>query len=162
MRQRRVPQKERCHISGTQITVSHSSSCASLSSFHSQYPKRSAFRNTPGVWDKLIYVSAWIFRHHSQVKWKELLCILQISRPPLLLHSVTQIDFFCNTFSVLGTLAATYLCAAVIVKYYLKDEHTADLTPEHSEGWDLRVRLNIDVLLYACGSFWCCFVYVSV
>lgn len=40
----------------------------------------------------------------------------------------------CNTYSVLGTLAATYLGVAVIVKYYLKDEHTADLTPEHSEG----------------------------
>uniref|UniRef100_A0A671MPT8 Putative sodium-coupled neutral amino acid transporter 8 n=1 Tax=Sinocyclocheilus anshuiensis TaxID=1608454 RepID=A0A671MPT8_9TELE len=32
--------------------------------------------------------------------------------------------------SVLGTLAATYLSVAVIAKYYLKDEHTADLTPE--------------------------------
>lgn len=40
----------------------------------------------------------------------------------------------CNVSSVLGTLAATYLGVAVIVKYYLKDEHTADLTPEHSEG----------------------------
>ncbi|XP_065123809.1 putative sodium-coupled neutral amino acid transporter 8 [Paramisgurnus dabryanus] len=36
--------------------------------------------------------------------------------------------------SVLGTLAATYLSVAVVVKYYLKDEHSADLTPEHSEG----------------------------
>uniref|UniRef100_A0A8C2EFV4 Solute carrier family 38 member 8b n=1 Tax=Cyprinus carpio TaxID=7962 RepID=A0A8C2EFV4_CYPCA len=32
--------------------------------------------------------------------------------------------------SVLGTLAATYLSVAVIAKYYLKDDHTADLTPE--------------------------------
>ncbi|XP_016357466.1 putative sodium-coupled neutral amino acid transporter 8 [Sinocyclocheilus anshuiensis] len=38
--------------------------------------------------------------------------------------------------SVLGTLAATYLSVAVIAKYYLKDEHTADLTPEHSQGLD--------------------------
>ncbi|XP_077420889.1 putative sodium-coupled neutral amino acid transporter 8 isoform X2 [Vanacampus margaritifer] len=36
--------------------------------------------------------------------------------------------------SVLGTLAATYLCVAVIVKYYLMDSHTAILTPEHTQG----------------------------
>ncbi|CAB1339368.1 unnamed protein product [Coregonus sp. 'balchen'] len=36
--------------------------------------------------------------------------------------------------SVLGTLAATYLCVAVIVKYYMMDEHSAVITPEHSEG----------------------------
>ena len=36
--------------------------------------------------------------------------------------------------SVLGTLAATYLSVAIIVKYYMKEEHTADLTPEHSQG----------------------------
>ncbi|XP_075879053.1 putative sodium-coupled neutral amino acid transporter 8 [Nelusetta ayraudi] len=36
--------------------------------------------------------------------------------------------------SVLGTLAATYLCVAVIVKYYLMDSHTVDLTPERSHG----------------------------
>uniref|UniRef100_A0A3B5AFB1 Putative sodium-coupled neutral amino acid transporter 8 n=1 Tax=Stegastes partitus TaxID=144197 RepID=A0A3B5AFB1_9TELE len=32
--------------------------------------------------------------------------------------------------SVLGTLAATYLCVAVIVKYYLMDSHTAVITPD--------------------------------
>ncbi|KAF5898694.1 putative sodium-coupled neutral amino acid transporter 8, partial [Clarias magur] len=39
--------------------------------------------------------------------------------------------------SVLGTLAATYLCVAVIVKYYLKVEHTADLRPQHTgiDSW---------------------------
>ncbi|KAM3625631.1 uncharacterized protein V6R79_015057 [Siganus canaliculatus] len=36
--------------------------------------------------------------------------------------------------SVLGTLAATYLCVAVIVKYYLMEEHTVIITPEHSQG----------------------------
>ncbi|XP_062328058.1 putative sodium-coupled neutral amino acid transporter 8 [Osmerus eperlanus] len=36
--------------------------------------------------------------------------------------------------SVLGTLAATYLCVAVIVKYYLMEDHTAIITPEHSQG----------------------------
>ncbi|XP_036951285.1 putative sodium-coupled neutral amino acid transporter 8 [Acanthopagrus latus] len=36
--------------------------------------------------------------------------------------------------SVLGTLAASYLCVAVIVKYYLMDSHTVIITPEHSQG----------------------------
>ncbi|KAJ4947702.1 hypothetical protein JOQ06_009735 [Pogonophryne albipinna] len=36
--------------------------------------------------------------------------------------------------SVLGTLAATYLCVAVIVKYYLMESHNVIITPEHSEG----------------------------
>uniref|UniRef100_A0A3B3B932 Solute carrier family 38 member 8b n=1 Tax=Oryzias melastigma TaxID=30732 RepID=A0A3B3B932_ORYME len=36
--------------------------------------------------------------------------------------------------SVLGTLAATYLCVAVIVKYYLMDTHTAIVTPEDIVG----------------------------
>uniref|UniRef100_H2LYH2 Solute carrier family 38 member 8b n=1 Tax=Oryzias latipes TaxID=8090 RepID=H2LYH2_ORYLA len=36
--------------------------------------------------------------------------------------------------SVLGTLAATYLCVAVIVKYYLMDTHAAIITPEHIQG----------------------------
>ncbi|XP_074482093.1 putative sodium-coupled neutral amino acid transporter 8 [Sebastes fasciatus] len=36
--------------------------------------------------------------------------------------------------SVLGTLAATYLCVAVIVKYYLMESHPVILTPEHSQG----------------------------
>uniref|UniRef100_A0A8C6UJV6 Solute carrier family 38 member 8b n=1 Tax=Neogobius melanostomus TaxID=47308 RepID=A0A8C6UJV6_9GOBI len=34
--------------------------------------------------------------------------------------------------SVLGTLAATYLCVAVIVKYYLMESHTVIITPEVS------------------------------
>ncbi|KAM7015270.1 putative sodium-coupled neutral amino acid transporter 8 [Tautogolabrus adspersus] len=36
--------------------------------------------------------------------------------------------------SVLGTLAATYLCVAVIVKYYLMESHSVITTPEHSQG----------------------------
>ncbi|CAL9701816.1 unnamed protein product [Knipowitschia caucasica] len=36
--------------------------------------------------------------------------------------------------SVLGTLAATYLCVAVIVKYYLMESHAVIITPEHTEG----------------------------
>ncbi|XP_072321194.1 putative sodium-coupled neutral amino acid transporter 8 [Eucyclogobius newberryi] len=36
--------------------------------------------------------------------------------------------------SVLGTLAATYLCVAVIVKYYLMESHTVIITPEHTQG----------------------------
>ncbi|KAK5614208.1 hypothetical protein CRENBAI_007867 [Crenichthys baileyi] len=35
--------------------------------------------------------------------------------------------------SVLGTLAATYLCVAVVVKYYLTDSHTI-IAPEQSQG----------------------------
>uniref|UniRef100_A0A4W6C1A6 Solute carrier family 38 member 8 n=1 Tax=Lates calcarifer TaxID=8187 RepID=A0A4W6C1A6_LATCA len=34
--------------------------------------------------------------------------------------------------SVLGTLAATYLCVAVIVKYYLMESHTVIITPDVS------------------------------
>ncbi|KAM8895275.1 putative sodium-coupled neutral amino acid transporter 8 [Spinachia spinachia] len=36
--------------------------------------------------------------------------------------------------SVLGTLAATYLCVAVIVKYYMMENHNVIITPEHSQG----------------------------
>lgn len=46
--------------------------------------------------------------------------------------------------SVLGTLAATYLCVAVTVKYYLMDSH-AVITPDHSQR---SVNLN------ACISLW--------
>ncbi|XP_056607691.1 putative sodium-coupled neutral amino acid transporter 8 [Triplophysa dalaica] len=56
--------------------------------------------------------------------------------------------------SVLGTLAATYLGVAVIVKYYLKDEHTADLTPEHSEGLDSWASM-FSVVPTICFGFQC-------
>ncbi|XP_044058790.1 putative sodium-coupled neutral amino acid transporter 8 [Siniperca chuatsi] len=36
--------------------------------------------------------------------------------------------------SVLGTLAATYLCVAVIVKYCLMESHAVIIIPEHSQG----------------------------
>ncbi|XP_040051970.1 putative sodium-coupled neutral amino acid transporter 8 [Gasterosteus aculeatus] len=36
--------------------------------------------------------------------------------------------------SVLGTLAATYLCVAVIVKYYMMENHNVIITPEHNQG----------------------------
>lgn len=36
--------------------------------------------------------------------------------------------------SVLGTLAATYLCVAVVVKFYLMDSSMSITTPEHSQG----------------------------
>ncbi|XP_051506897.1 putative sodium-coupled neutral amino acid transporter 8 [Myxocyprinus asiaticus] len=56
--------------------------------------------------------------------------------------------------SVLGTLAATYLSVAVIVKYYLKDEHTADITPEHSEGLDSLASM-FSVVPTICFGFQC-------
>lgn len=40
----------------------------------------------------------------------------------------------CLHVSVLGTLAATYLCVAVIAKYYLMDTHTVIITSKHSQG----------------------------
>ena len=67
------------------------------------------------------------------------LCVLKIG----ILHgysdSLFPLSFFDSltlsvSLSVLGTLAATYLCVAVIVKYYMMDEHSAVITPEHSEG----------------------------
>ncbi|XP_056135150.1 putative sodium-coupled neutral amino acid transporter 8 [Lampris incognitus] len=36
--------------------------------------------------------------------------------------------------SVMGTLAATYLCVSVIIKYFLMEDHTAIITPEHTQG----------------------------
>nr|XP_020462086.1 putative sodium-coupled neutral amino acid transporter 8 isoform X2 [Monopterus albus] len=36
--------------------------------------------------------------------------------------------------SVLGTLAATYLCVAVIVRYFQLGSHMAIITPEHNQG----------------------------
>lgn len=45
-----------------------------------------------------------------------------------------MIELFPPDFSVLGTLAATYLCVAVIVKYYLMESHMVVITPEHSQG----------------------------
>lgn len=59
-----------------------------------------------------------------------------------------MIELFPPDFSVLGTLAATYLCVAVIVKYYLMESHMVVITPEHSQGsvtWSLMVScMNYD------------------
>uniref|UniRef100_A0A8C8FIL0 Amino acid transporter transmembrane domain-containing protein n=1 Tax=Oncorhynchus tshawytscha TaxID=74940 RepID=A0A8C8FIL0_ONCTS len=56
--------------------------------------------------------------------------------------------------SVLGTLAATYLCVAVIVKYYMMDEHSAVITPEHSEGKDSCASM-FSVVPTICFGFQC-------
>ncbi|XP_051756280.1 putative sodium-coupled neutral amino acid transporter 8 [Ctenopharyngodon idella] len=56
--------------------------------------------------------------------------------------------------SVLGTLAATYLSVAVIAKYYLKDKHTADLTPEHSQGLESLASM-FSVVPTICFGFQC-------
>lgn len=45
-----------------------------------------------------------------------------------------SLNVFSLHHSVLGTLAATYLCVAVIVKYYQMDNHMANLTPLHPQG----------------------------
>ncbi|XP_067349653.1 putative sodium-coupled neutral amino acid transporter 8 [Channa argus] len=36
--------------------------------------------------------------------------------------------------SVLGTLAATYLCVAVIVKFWMMENHTVIITPQYKDG----------------------------
>lgn len=54
---------------------------------------------------------------------------------PLLTAYCDNLKCFSQSHSVLGTLAATYLCVAVIVKYYLMDTHAAIITPEHIQGW---------------------------
>ncbi|XP_077448856.1 putative sodium-coupled neutral amino acid transporter 8 isoform X1 [Stigmatopora argus] len=67
--------------------------------------------------------------------------------------------------SVLGTLAATYLCVAVIVKYYMMETHSAILTPEHTQGsvlvkvWpslNIKLHKNIQPAIkcrYSVGSW---------
>ncbi|XP_035508260.1 putative sodium-coupled neutral amino acid transporter 8 [Morone saxatilis] len=56
--------------------------------------------------------------------------------------------------SVLGTLAATYLCVAVIVKYYLMDSHPAIITPEHSQGLSSWASM-FSVVPTICFGFQC-------
>ncbi|MCJ8737310.1 hypothetical protein PDJAM_G00022460 [Pangasius djambal] len=55
--------------------------------------------------------------------------------------------------SVLGTLAATYLSVAVIVKYYLEEEHSADLRPQHT-GLDSWASM-FSVVPTICFGFQC-------
>ncbi|XP_062869484.1 putative sodium-coupled neutral amino acid transporter 8 [Trichomycterus rosablanca] len=55
--------------------------------------------------------------------------------------------------SVLGTLAATYLSVAVIIKYYWKGEHMADLTPPQT-GLDSWASM-FSVVPTICFGFQC-------
>ncbi|MED6277781.1 hypothetical protein CHARACLAT_017009 [Characodon lateralis] len=55
--------------------------------------------------------------------------------------------------SVLGTLAATYLCVAVVVKYYLTDSHTI-ITPEQSQGVGSWASM-LSVVPTICFGFQC-------
>uniref|UniRef100_A0A3P8Y656 Amino acid transporter transmembrane domain-containing protein n=1 Tax=Esox lucius TaxID=8010 RepID=A0A3P8Y656_ESOLU len=56
--------------------------------------------------------------------------------------------------SVIGTLAATYLCVAVIIKYYMMDEHLAVITPVHSDGIDSLASM-FSVVPTICFGFQC-------
>ncbi|XP_029900930.1 putative sodium-coupled neutral amino acid transporter 8 [Myripristis murdjan] len=56
--------------------------------------------------------------------------------------------------SVLGTLAATYLCVAVIAKYYLMENHTAIITPEPSKGVSSWASM-FSVIPTICFGFQC-------
>ncbi|XP_068586807.1 putative sodium-coupled neutral amino acid transporter 8 [Cebidichthys violaceus] len=56
--------------------------------------------------------------------------------------------------SVLGTLAATYLCVAVIVKYYMMESHTVVITPEHSQGLSSWASM-FSVVPTICFGFQC-------
>ncbi|KAK9542707.1 hypothetical protein VZT92_000546 [Zoarces viviparus] len=56
--------------------------------------------------------------------------------------------------SVLGTLAATYLCVAVIVKYYMMDSHTVIINPEHSQGLSSWASM-FSVVPTICFGFQC-------
>ncbi|XP_063332598.1 putative sodium-coupled neutral amino acid transporter 8 [Pelmatolapia mariae] len=55
--------------------------------------------------------------------------------------------------SVLGTLAATYLCVAVTVKYYLMDSH-AVITPDHSQSVSSWASM-FSVIPTICFGFQC-------
>ncbi|KAK1890818.1 putative sodium-coupled neutral amino acid transporter 8 [Dissostichus eleginoides] len=61
--------------------------------------------------------------------------------------------------SVLGTLAATYLCVAVIVKYYLMESHNVIITPEHSEGSMENKKLLNWVIISVVSMFFCLLIY---
>uniref|UniRef100_A0A672HZ80 Solute carrier family 38 member 8b n=1 Tax=Salarias fasciatus TaxID=181472 RepID=A0A672HZ80_SALFA len=55
--------------------------------------------------------------------------------------------------SVLGTLAATYLCVAVIIKYYLMDSHTAIITPDVSSWASMFSVVPTICFGFQVGSF---------
>ncbi|XP_076144050.1 putative sodium-coupled neutral amino acid transporter 8 [Alosa pseudoharengus] len=56
--------------------------------------------------------------------------------------------------SVLGTLAATYLSVAIIVKYYMREDQIADLTPQHSKGLESWASM-FSVVPTICFGFQC-------
>ena len=66
-----------------------------------------------------------------------------------------MIELFSPPISVLGTLAASYLCVAVIVKYYLMDNHTVIITPEHSQG-------SVTLFLIDTCVFTICYLFYPV
>lgn len=96
--------RKRCRITGTLTTDSPSSSCASSSSYPCPFQKKLASRNTPGT--------QHLSEHRADLMWRN-------ASPPGL--------------SVLGTLAASYLCVSVIVKYYLMS-HLVLKPPDSNQG----------------------------
>lgn len=98
--------RKRCRITGTLTTDSPSSSCASSSSYPCPFQKKLASRNTQG-------------RHHRSEQRAALMWFTAF--PP--------------GVSVLGTLAASYLCVTVIVKYYLMESHLVLIPPVNNHGW---------------------------
>ncbi|KAI5608282.1 putative sodium-coupled neutral amino acid transporter 8, partial [Silurus asotus] len=67
--------------------------------------------------------------------------------------------------SVLGTLAASYLSVAVIVKYYLKEEHSADLRPKHTglDSWASMFSVVPTICFgFQCFSEACIAIYSSM
>lgn len=97
--------RKRCPITGTPTTDSPSSSCASSSSYPCPFPKKLASRNTQGT------------QHLSE------------QRPAWM-----GFNAFAPGLSVLGTLAASYLCVTVIVKYYLMENHRVLIRPDNNHG----------------------------
>ncbi|KAJ8406629.1 hypothetical protein AAFF_G00302030 [Aldrovandia affinis] len=78
-----------------------------------------------------------------------ILCIILI----LPLSIPKEIGFQKYT-SILGTLAATYLSVAIIVKYYMKEEHTAVISPTHSNGISSWASM-FSVIPTICFGFQC-------
>lgn len=64
------------------------------------------------------------------------------------MHKFDVIKLFSSCVSVLGTLAASYLCVAVIVKYYLMESHTVIVTPEHSQGSVTNTSVHLSLATY--------------
>lgn len=97
--------RKRCRITGTLTTDSPSSSCAWSSSYPCPFPKKLASRNTQGTQHPSEQRADWV-----------------------------GFDVFPPRVSVLGTLAASYLCVTVIVKYYLMEGPLVLTPPDNSQG----------------------------